>query len=352
MIKSASQPKLRAVVICPGRGSYNKEQLGYLHQHHRSRSSHVSVIDQYLAANNAPTISELDSMPDFSFSTHTKGEHASPLIYGCAISDFHAIDRNQYDICAITGNSMGWYIALAAAQAVSEKDAVQLICTMGSMMKDQLIGGQVIYPVADNQWHVDIKQRAALLATIARINQHNDHQLYLSIDLGPFIVVAGNASGLAQFEQQVDSIDQYPMRLPNHGAFHTPMLTAIAAQAQTALPVGMFAAPQMPLIDGNGKIWSPYASNITELHRYTLNQQVCDPYYFTHCVDVALKEFAPDVFIVLGPGNSLGSSVASRLIKHNWHGIDNKDAFIERQKNNPIILSMGVAAQRQLVTIN
>lgn len=345
-------PKQRAVVICPGRGCYNKDQLGYLSQYHQDKHQPLAVIDRYLEQQGFQGVSDLDAFAHYSVATHTAGENASALIYACAINDKQDIDLEKYDICAISGNSMGWYIALAAAQALSPQHAIEVINTMGAMMKDELIGGQLIYPVTDSQWITQPQLRKKVLATVNEINQLANHQLFLSIDLGPFLVIAGCKAGLREFEKRIDKIDNYPMRLVNHGAFHTPMLRDISNKALELLPSSMFNKPEVPIIDGNGKIWSPYACDTNELHQYTLDSQVCDPYYFDRAVDVAIKEFAPDVFIILGPGNSLSSSVAQRLIELKWQGIRSKDEFMERQKNNPIIIAMGMPAQRQLATIS
>jgi len=344
--------KQRALVICPGRGCYNKDQLGYLAQFHQNKTAMIDTIDSYRQSLGYSGVSELDAMERYSINAHTRGENASALIYACAMGDNQAIDLNQYDICAVTGNSMGWYIALAVAQAVSPQHAIELVTTMGSMMEKKLIGGQLIYPVTDEQWQALPKMREQALQLVATINQQVNHQLYLSIDLGAFLVIAGDAAGLKAFEQQIPKIDKYPMRLLNHGAFHTPMLKEIAEQAQQQISPSTFNKPVVPLIDGMGKIWSPYATDTKQLHQYTLDTQVCEPYYFDKAIDVAIKEFAPDVLIVLGPGNSLSSSVAQRLIEMKWQGISSKSEFIARQKNNPIIIAMGMPDQRQLVTIN
>jgi [acyl-carrier-protein] S-malonyltransferase len=40
------------------------------------------------------------------------GDNASLLIYACALADFAAIDRDRFEVVAVTGNSMGWYLAL------------------------------------------------------------------------------------------------------------------------------------------------------------------------------------------------------------------------------------------------
>jgi [acyl-carrier-protein] S-malonyltransferase len=64
---------------------------------------------------------------------------------------------------------------------------------------------------------------------------------------------------------------------------------------------------------------------------------------------VALKEFAPDRLILLGPGNSLGGATAQVLIRHGWWDLESKNAFSERQKRDPVLLSMGMASQRRRI---
>ena len=107
-------PKKRIVVVCPGRGSYTKNNLGYLNDRSEIQQD-LSIIDDLRKQRNEPSISELDTAKAFKVSLHTKGEHASPLIYSCALADFLSIDQSKYEIVAVTGNSMGWYLSLAFA---------------------------------------------------------------------------------------------------------------------------------------------------------------------------------------------------------------------------------------------
>lgn len=345
--------KKRALVVCPGRGTYNKEELGYLNRYHHDKPELIATIDNYRQTKAQPAISSLDAAQRYFFNQHGRGENASALIYGCAIADFHSIDRDKYDVCAVTGNSMGWYIAMAAAQALEPPQAIEVINTMGSMMTDKIIGGQLIYPAINALWQQDPSLRQSIFDAVKEINGRQNHQLHLSIDLGGYIVLGGDDNGLTAFESQMPRLDdRYPMRLFNHGAFHTPLLKAISLQAMAELPQQLFQAPKLPLIDGCGKIWQPYSGELDELYRYTLSTQVDQPYYFTTAIEVALKEFAPDAIIILGPGATLGSSVAQTLIKLNWQGISCKSDFIARQKTEPFVLAMGMPEQRQLVTID
>ena len=156
---------------------------------------------------------------------------------------------------------------------------------------------------------------------VVAINARTDHVLGLSIDLGGMLVLAGNETGLVAFEKSVPALqERYPMRLPNHAGFHTHLQKPVSELGFAALPEHLFGQPSIPLIDGRGAIWYPKSTNIAELYYYTLGHQVHEPYYFTAAIRTAAQEFMPDVFIILGPGTTLGGATAQALIRSNWRG--------------------------------
>jgi len=53
---------------------------------------------------------------------------------------------------------------------------------------------------------------------------------------------------------------------------------------------------------------------------------------------------------VLGPGTTLGAPTAQSLIASGWRRLAGKADFQARQAENPVILSMGIAEQRVMVT--
>jgi [acyl-carrier-protein] S-malonyltransferase len=343
--------KQTAVVICPGRGTYNKDELGYFQRHHADKGHILDVIDSYRHSQGQMPVSELDAMNAYNMRQHTAGENASALIYACARGDFEAIDTEQYEIVAVTGNSMGWYIALAMAGALGEQQSIELINTMGSMMAGKLIGGQMIYPVVDENWLPDQTLQTNIQNWMAEANNQPGAEVYVSIYLGGYLVLGGNDKGLKEMEQRLPKVqDRYPMRLFNHAAFHTPLLKGISEKARQILPASLFSKPNLPLIDGQGKIWQPYSTELDALYRYTLDTQVVAPYDYSAAIAVALKEFAPDKLIILGPGATLGGATGQCLIRNRWQGITDKAGFISRQQQDPILLAMGMEEQRSLVT--
>ena len=331
--------KKRVIVVCPGRGSYTRDTSGYLSKYGGSAGDSIKWMDEKRLNDNYESLTKLDAMP-FRSKIHMVGENASPLIYACSLSDFSFIDPNKYDIVSIVGNSMGWYTALALSEALSLHNGYDLIQTMGSIMKDELIGGQIIYPIVDENWRIDKKLEELTLAAI------NNAGANLSIRLGGYLVIGGTKSSLDILLKELPKNDLYPLQIPFHAAFHTPLLKVISDKAFDLIDPLIFRKPLIPLIDGRGKIWSPLSTDTRELMNYTLGFQVSETYDFTSSITVAIKEFCPDKLILLGPGNSLGGPVGQIMVKNSWLGINSKKDFSKLQISDPFIFSMGIDEQR------
>lgn len=338
-----------AVVICPGRGTYTPTELGYLKRHFADKAL-LGAFDAARTALGQQTLSELDGADRYSHATHTRGDNASALIYAATLGDFLAIDRDAVEIVAVTGNSMGWYSALACAGALEAGNGFEVANTMGTLMQEALIGGQLIYPFMGEDWTPAPMRKAELLAIVEEIGARDDHVLALSIDLGGMLVLAGDEAGLAAFEAAVPPArERFPMRLANHAAFHTALQAPVAERGRARLVSGLFEQPDLPLVDGRGAIWWPHATDTQVLWDYTLGAQVTGTYDFTRAVTVAAREFAPDLFIVAGPGNTLGGAVAQSLILAGWRGMGSKKDFNELQDDSPLLVSMGREEQRAAI---
>jgi acyl transferase domain-containing protein len=338
--------KQRAVIICPGRGTYNATEWGYLKQHHSQQTQWLDAFDQYRSQQQQPSLTELDSQIPFSMKVHSRGDHASPLIYSCSFLDAQAIDTDRFEVVAVTGNSMGWYTSLALAGALSPLDGLHLINQMGKLMQEHLIGEQLVYPWTDAQWRPDPEQRQQVLATMHRLVDEGKGQLFVSIELGGLLVFGGDKAGIAALSEALPSQDRFPMVLHNHAAFHTPLQNPVKQLARELLADLDLHKPGIPLIDGRGHIWTPWSTDPDELWDYTLGHQLTEPYHFTRAMTTAVREYAPDVLIIPGPGTTLGGAVAQSLIQANWQSLNTKDAFIKRQQHDPIVIAMGRQDQR------
>ena len=338
--------KKRALVVCPGRGTYNAAELGYLKTHHAGRLDIITTIDAVRVANGQVPVSQLDSAGKYSPSVHMTGDNASPLIYACALADFAAIDRDRFDIVAVTGNSMGWYLALACAGILDLERGARLVNNMGGLMLQHGTGGQIVWSIVDDDWKVQQDKILFISNLLIEARTCSDISVHISIRLGGMIVFAADEAGLKWLMERLPKDDRFPLRLMHHAAFHSPLLNPIVPMARAENPVGDFGAGDIPAIDGQGRIWSPRAFSRDAIYEYTLGAQLNDTYDFTNAVQVAAAEFAPDTIIVLGPGTTLGAPTVQALIASGWHGLSGKAEFQARQQDDPILISMGMADQR------
>ncbi|MDQ4087149.1 MAG: ACP S-malonyltransferase, partial [Pseudomonadota bacterium] len=248
--------KLSALIVCPGRGTYGKGELGYLSRFHADKGELIAAFDRIRVERGEPTVSELDGAERFSVPLHTRGDIASPLIFAASYADFLSIDRGRFDIAAVTGNSMGWYTTLPCGGAVSAENGFRIIDAMGQHSQAGEPGGQVLLSLVDEEWREVPGLRERLVALAREINGRRDAQLYVSIELGGMIIFAGDEAGLAALLAEAPpNPGREPMRLVNHGPFHTPMMQGSSDPATATLPTEWFSAPKIPMVDGRGHIW-------------------------------------------------------------------------------------------------
>jgi malonyl CoA-acyl carrier protein transacylase len=338
---------MRALVICPGRGSYRREQLGSLKDRSAEARAVIEACDAHRAAQGLPTVSELDAAEAFSSRRHLAGENASLLTFAAGMADLAEL-ADTYEIVGVTGNSMGWYTALAASGALPLADAIRLVDTMGTWQTGNVQGGQLLYPLADADWEHDPAREAAIEQALAATREAG-HGAWWSIRLGSFAVLGADADGLgvlaAALPEDKRGARTFPTRLPMHSAFHTPVMTATSERAQASLSDLAWQAPRVPLVDGRGLVHRPIWADPVELEDWTLGAQVTDVYDYTTAVHAALYHCAPDVVVLLGPGNSLGAPTAATLVQKRWFGIRDKAQFQAVQADAPVLLSFGVEEQ-------
>jgi len=290
----------------------------------------------------------MDSAEKFTSKLHVRGENASALTAGVSLADLDQIDRSAFEVVGVVGNSMGWYTALGYAGALPMESTVKLIETMGEYQTGNIVGGQIVYPCVADDWTIDQEKLNTVEAVVAKVPD-----LHWSIRLGGQAVLGGTEDALKAATAELPPVDlgshSFPLRLPLHSAFHTPLMNATAERANDELADLPWAAPKVPLIDGLGRVFKPYSAQPSLIRDYTLGAQVTDTFDLTRALRTALRTVGPDVVILPGPGSNLGSAVAQSMILDGWAGIHDRDAFISRQNSDPILLSMRWPDQRARV---
>lgn len=342
----------RALLVCPGRGSYDRASLGTLKGRSPAAQRIIAACDARRAATGQPTVSEMDAEATFRGSLHVAGEHASLLTFACSVADAAELARDRYEVVGVAGNSMGWYTALAVAGALPLEDAVELVDTMGAYQRDNVIGGQIMYPLTDEAWRPDPALAEAVEQGLAQVSSEG-HVAEWSIQLGGFAILGADKPGTQRLLAVLPPVQRgdrtFPVQLPLHSAFHTSLLQATSERARGELAHLRFRAPSVALVDGRGKVHRPLTADAEELRDYTLGHQVVRPYDFTTSIVTALHATAPDVIVALGPGNSLGGPLARILTTDGWGGPRTKPEFEAAQRAEPTLLSFGVSRQRSLL---
>ncbi|RUO76119.1 malonyl CoA-ACP transacylase [Idiomarina seosinensis] len=340
---TAINSKPTAVVVCPGRGGYNKPELGSIFRHHEKQKPLIDKWDARRDALGTATVSQLDQADKFDFNWHRQADNAAALIYAAGYLDFNAI-RDDYNIVAVTGNSMGWYTALACAGVWDAEHAMDIVTDM-AVNTAEAEGAQLIYPLVDENWvwHAPYQQ------AITDVLKQHQGKLFESIRYGGYILLSGTQAAIAAAAKDLPVIEQrFPMILPGHAAFHSSLMQAASDRALKKWSVKQFQQPKTPLIDGRGFCWQLPGIDLDAIRQYTFQHQVTETYDFTRALQVAIHEFAPDHLILLGPGNSLGGAAGQVASMLNWQGITNKSSFNNIQKSDtrgtpmPPIVSLGI----------
>lgn len=328
---------MRALVVCPGRGSYDRASLGSL----RDRATpSVAAADAYRAAHGRPTATALDASDAFRSGLHVAGENASILTFACSMADFDALV--DVDVVGVVGNSMGFYTALAVSGALPVPDAVRLVDTMGAYQAGNVVGGQLLYPIAGPDLRRDPERIAVVDAAIAATRAAG-HFAGWSIDLGSFAVLGADEAGMTALAANLPADARkdraFPARLPLHSAFHTALMQETSDRARVDLAGLAFRAPSVPLVDGHGTVHRPWSADPEALRAYTLGAQVTEPFDLRTAVRTALRHCAPDVVVALGPGNSLGGPLVAMLLEEGWRGARTREAFDALEP--PALMSLG-----------
>lgn len=339
----------RVLLVCPGRGSYGRAQLGSLARAARASDRAAAILaelDAFRARLGRPTLTELDGASAHRPELHVAGEHASLLTFAATALDLAALDPDL-DIVGAIGNSLGFYTALYVSGALALADAARLVETLASYQAETIHGGQILYPITDDDWRSSPAHAAAITAAL-------DHPaLHISIHLGGSVVLGGDADALAHATRVLPPVERgglrYPMPLPLHAAFHTPHMAPTRARARADLADLAIASPARTLVDGHAVVHRPWADS-DALWDYTLGAQLVEPFDFTRALATAVAELGPDAIVLLGPGDNLGSAVAQTLIAHRWRGLASRTDFLAAQASDaPFVLSMQRPAQRALV---
>ncbi|RME71806.1 MAG: hypothetical protein D6776_09685, partial [Planctomycetota bacterium] len=141
---------IRAAIVCPGRGSYGRTELGSLSAARAAGPSPrldamLAALDERRAARGLEPLLALDTAPRFSARTHLRADNASALILAGAAADLdlveEAVRTRRIEPVVVCGNSLGWYTALWVAGALDTARAARLVDTMAALQVERGVEG-------------------------------------------------------------------------------------------------------------------------------------------------------------------------------------------------------------------
>ena len=298
----------------------------------------VQAADRLRGDLGLESLRDLDGAEKFEPARHLRPANISALIYVVSMLDGARV-LAENDVTCIAGNSMGWYTALALGGALSFEHGFELVQKM-ALFQEEVAGGQILYPVVDEDWRRDPELEERVRRVLV-----GDGEVFPSITLGGYVVLAGSSKGISRLLKELPAVqagkNRYPIRLAQHGPYHTPLADPVTVRARRELAHLVFQRPHTTLIDGRGRRHTPWSADQDELRTYTCGAQVTQPYDFTTSVRVALSEHAPDRLTLLGPGNTLGGICGQILIETGWQGIHTRDDFQRVQASDtPLVDSL------------
>jgi len=330
----------RAAVAFPGRGSYGPASLGSLPSGH----SWVRRADELRRAGGLPPLSEVDGAERFLPGVHLRPLNAWPLTYLVSLLDAERI-ADDHEVVVVVASSTGWYTALAASGALGFDDAFRLVQEMAVAAEDPLPGdeppAELVYPLTDDAWDRDDGRSAAIDAALADAGERAARAL----ELGSFSVLAGTTPEIDRIGAALPPVTVggrgYPLRLSTADAWHTPLRSPAAAAAAERIGALRWDRPNVTLVDGRGVRFTPWSTDPAALAEQTLVGLAEAPYDFARAFRVALREYAPEVVLLPGPGASLGAACAQIIVAEGYRGVRSRTEFESVQAGPaPILLSM------------
>ena len=330
----------RALVAFPGRGSYGTTSLGSLPATH----AWVRRADELRELAGLPLLSLVDGADRFAPAVHLRPTNAWPLTFLCGLLDAERI-ADDHEVVVVTASSTGWYTALAASGALGFDDAFRLVQEMARAAEAPLPhderAGELIYPLTDDGWNPEQDRIVALRIAL----DDADGGASLAVDLGAFAVVGGTTAGLDRVATALPPVSvgdrAFPLRMATGQAWHTPLRDASAEAAAASLEGLAWERPNVTLVDGRGVRFTPWSTDPAELAEQTLRGQAGSTYDFATGIRVALREYAPDVVLLPGPGASLGAACAQVIVADGYRGVRSRADFEAAQAGpSPILLSM------------
>ena len=220
----------------------------------------------------------------------TRTEMQQPALVATSIACLRAVESVGITPDFVVGHSVGEYSALAAAGAVSDRDALFLVRERGRAMEEAA------------------RKHPGAMAAVLGLEDSAVEQLCAGIDNvwpanyncpGQVVVSGENAAVDRLLEQAAAAGARKTVKLRVSGAFHSPLVARAADALRPALAGIGWSDPAPPFM-------STVSARLEGARRFVdlLVEQLTGPVKFTQAVRGLVKE-GVGMFVEIGPGQVL-----------------------------------------------
>jgi [acyl-carrier-protein] S-malonyltransferase len=220
----------------------------------------------------------------------TRTEMQQPALVATSIACLRAVESVGIKPDFVIGHSVGEYSALAAARAVSDRDALALVRERGRAMEEaarQFPGAMAaVLGLEDGV----VEDLCAGIENVWPANYNCPGQ----------VVVSGENVAVDQLlEQAAAAGARKTVKLRVSGAFHSPLVARAADALRPALTAVGWHEPAPPFM-------STVSARLEDARRFVdlLVEQLTGPVKFTQAVSGLVKE-GVGMFVEIGPGQVL-----------------------------------------------
>jgi [acyl-carrier-protein] S-malonyltransferase len=220
----------------------------------------------------------------------TRTEMQQPALVATSIACLRAVESVGITPDFVVGHSVGEYSALAAARAVSDREALFLVRERGRAMEEAA------------------RKHPGAMAAVLGLEDSVVEQLCAAIDNvwpanyncpGQVVVSGENAAVDRLLEEATAAGAKKTVKLRVSGAFHSPLVARAADALRPALATVGWSDPAPPFM-------STVSARLEGARRFVdlLVEQLTGPVKFTQAVRGLVKE-GVGMFVEIGPGQVL-----------------------------------------------
>jgi [acyl-carrier-protein] S-malonyltransferase len=268
-----------SAILFPGQGSQTPEMRDVVAEH---RPDLLEQVTEAVGEDPFPRAGEGTNF-------------AQPAIFAASLAGWAALGRPRGELMA--GHSLGELAALVAAEALDERDGLELVALRGRLMHEAGLeagdGGMLALLGRGAAEHAEEIAQAHGLAVA---NDNSPQQ----------VVLSGAKAALPAAAEQASELGLRPMELDVTGAFHSPMMEPAVAEFTAALQRTEFKPPQVTVV--SAVTVEPFNDPRAELA-----DALTHPVRWRE-VMLALHARGAGRFVEVGPGRVL-TGLAKRTLK-------------------------------------